>query len=91
MMAKVASGVATRMSHAIATSQAPPHTPPSIIPMIGAGHSWTVRTRTRKGSDQPRGSRLGSANSPMSCPADQTFAPSGARKTMARTPDDRMI
>ena len=84
-MAKVASGVATRMSQAIATSQPPPHTPPSIRAMTGAGKSCRARTTTRKASAQPSGSRPGLGISPTSWPADQTFALGGARRTTART------
>src|SRR5271166_1186728 len=73
------------MSQAIAASQAPPHTPPSIMAMTGAAWFSMARMRRRKGSYQPSGSRCPSGNSSTSWPADQILTPALALNTTART------
>ncbi len=68
----------------MASSQAPPQTPPSISAITGAGNASTARTSTRSGSSQPSGSRPARDSSDRSCPADHTLHPAGARTISAR-------
>ena len=82
--ANVVAGEATMRSHANATSQAPPHTVPSIIAITGAANSSISRMSCGSGSSQPSGSRPSVGSSSTSCPADQTGAPGCARRMTTR-------
>lgn len=76
VIVKVAVGEPIKISHESARSHAPPQTPPSIMAITGIGKASIERRRVSSGSLYGKGSRPATGSSLMSCPEDQTFAPS---------------